>query len=757
MNLLFINNLITNDVVKRNINQAITTYQMNTNVHNSVNNLLHLMILVSAVIVVMIIIRKLYMKYTISGRLYAQNLKDKKQKIDSISLLYNVANDTDDQMVSASKETSKYTNSLSNRMIKIKPIIKFVRPFKCKFRVNEGLEFISANDNFYKLYNVTNKNEFARHYYYVSQTKNGKVVPSIPKDSIKNLLHKKIDPSKNYAIGLYDIFDIPAKDFSVITDIIKSKSYLNNEDKIVISGTMDLKDLAQYINITVSYDISIRSETDDNNEDIVVLLVAFNIKTITPRINHDIDLSIFNNYNYKQVIRNTILNLKIPMFFINKKGISFINKCTYDWLDLPYNNINNDVIDVNETKFIINKIDPEIMQVIENMVSGNTKLKTFYKEVVLDKKIKDIDDSIHMKESSKSVIIHIEPFEDDKGEIHIMCCLTDSYPIHKYIIHNEENCILLKLSEDSNTKDITEVQFIGNTFTMKKYNYSSEILQHNQENNPPMVTDKDLLKLINNSEIITYVNELNDKYHILKSFFTNTDMISFGRIHLKSKEIIACNDSFEELLRFDDNKDSYITIINKIISSVSDHNNIVNGQSNLYCYNIHYKTHQLKVLFTYNQTNNTVDIVFLDKQNRRFFSNDSMDFLDSLYETSDLPIVVVDKKCDIIKSNTIFKKMFFNDGADVINNKISLLSLVPDVDKRKIHRAISSAIKFNSVNHNDTIRMITKDGITNECIFKCIKSYSKIGETEIVTITIFPINNNIKIVKKGEDAVDASN
>ena len=123
--------------------------------------------------------------------------------------------------------------------------------------------------------------------------------------------------------------------------------------------------------------------------------------------------------------------------------------------------------------------------------------------------------------------------------------------------------------------------------------------------------------------------------------------------------------------------------------------------------------------------------------------------LDSLYQTSDLPIVTVDKKSVVITSNRIFDDMFVS--ADMISNKkLSLLSLVPKKDKRKVSKAITDAIKFNSVNHNDTITMITKTGDFSTCIMKCIKSYSKIGNQEVVTISIFPIDD---IFEKKEDEV----
>lgn len=756
---------------------------MHAHLYISVNDLLQLMAVVGVVILVLIIIRNLYMKFTVDGQMYTDSLNNKTNDYESVlktlestvarkswmDLFGNELSDNGSPTLLSKDSPPSDIKIKQVPLSKYKPVIKYIRPFKCRFRIDEGLEFLSANDNFYNLYNVTDRKELARHYYYVSQSKSGKIVASVPNDSIKQLLHKNVDPSEEYAVSLYEIFDIPIDEFTAIIDIARNKNYDYDQDKVIASGIMELKDLAQYINVSVTYDITIEHDTDvSTGHTINVLVVAFNIKTIQPKINYQLDLSMFNNSNYKEVVRNTLLNLKIPVFFINKSGIKFINKCTYDWLDLPYNNIDDDATSNLDSSYesITDKIDPSITKIVKDMLDGTLRLKTYYEEITLAKKTKDFDDSIHIKEPTKNILVHIEPFEDDKGEIQLLCTLTDSYPIHKYIVHNEDNAALLKLSDDSGTNDITEVQFIGNNFTIKKYNYSSELLKSDKKNN--RLSDKDLLKLIHNSEIITYVNDLNDKYQFQRTFFGNTDMVSFGRIDLKTKEILAYNNSFEELLRFDNSKNIYIGIINRV---VDDYNNTdSNNLRNFYNYDIHYKTHQVRVVFTYNYTMNALDIVFVNRQTREFLSNDSVNLLNSLYETSDLPIVSVDKKSNIVTYNMAFKDLFLSDD----NDNVSLLSLIPETDKRKVSRAISDAIKFNSINHNDTIHMITKDGTTSNYTFKCIKSYSKVGPTDIVTITIFPIEESItssivdntiitsnnsdsnKIVKKEDDAVDAS-
>ena len=287
---------------------------MHAHLYTSVNDLLQLMAVVGVVILVLIIIRNLYMKFTVDGQMYADSLNNKTNDYESVlktlestvarkswmDLFGNELSDNGSPTLLSKDSPPSDIKIKQVPLSKYKPVIKYIRPFKCRFRIDEGLEFLSANDNFYNLYNVTDRKELARHYYYVSQSKSGKIVASVPNDSIKQLLHKKVDPSEEYAVSLYEIFDIPIDEFTAIIDIARNKNYDYDQDKVIASGIMELKDLAQYINVFVTYDITIEHDTDvSTGHTINVLVVAFNIKTIQPKINYQLDLSMFNNSNHK--------------------------------------------------------------------------------------------------------------------------------------------------------------------------------------------------------------------------------------------------------------------------------------------------------------------------------------------------------------------------------------------------------------------------------------------------------------------------
>ena len=64
-----------------------------------------------------------------------------------------------------------------------------------------------------------------------------------------------------------------------------------------------------------------------------------------------------------------------------------------------------------------------------------------------------------------------------------------------------------------------------------------------------------------NPALSEFINDLSSYNELLKAMFVNTQNISFGRVNLKSKQVIVSNNLFEELLRYDSQKERYIKIV----------------------------------------------------------------------------------------------------------------------------------------------------------------------------------------------------
>lgn len=420
------------------------------------------------------------------------------------------------------------------------------------------------------------------------------------------------------------------------------------------------------------------------------LIVNFNINKIVPLFMPGIGSNRMQAYPNKDIIQSLLISLPYPFFIIDKDGVKFCNKCACDWLNIPYNkSIKQDQKASIERIFSI--IDEDLPHEILQVYNSDS-MEYIFNSYILNLEgdsIIDIERNLSIVKTPKEVMLQCIPYNNVDNERELVITLYNASMFKEYM----------------------------------------NMMRFDDKDNK---VNKEMDKMIDK---LMLINKL------FKTFFKNTDMISFARIDLTTKDIVVCNKSFEELIKFDDNKDKYLSVIYSIIDDYDPDTEKIN---NFYVYDINYADRELKVVYTYSP-DKVMDVIFIERNVRQFVSNHSLDLLGSLYETSDLPIIVVDKTGRIIRANSKFVYFFMDNCEDVNIKQISdmnlnLLNYVPSTERNKVKRAIYDAIKYNSYAFNDSIIMSVKDinQQYHQCKLSCIKTYGKVNENEFITITIFP-------------------
>ena len=493
--------------------------------------------------------------------------------------------------------------------------------------------------------------------------------------------HNKKEKNLENPIYFSDLFFVNKTQYNRVVNILKETGTIN-ENNLKI----ELNSYIKNINIKLIYDLFV---DNDNNR----MVMRFDIYKIGPKKNFKIE-SAENANMYNELIHNIVLDLQFPIIIINLDGIKFINKCACDWFNLPYFDEGcNNVISFND---IFKYIDYKLVDVIKDMLK-NSNSDGFYGEYYLDAENDDLkynsQSKLEFKNIPSEIVIKMVPFINIDNTKEVFITMYKANIIHSYIAKN--------------LSDLTSSNYIINRC---------------------------------DPQISKYINQLSNYNNFFKNFFKNTQVVSFGRIDINNKKIIICNELFENLIKYDKYKERYIQLVEDIVSEYQS--NGIEREDNLYIYDVIYTDKATKIIYTFG--NNIVDIILIENYFSEYLSNHSMKLLCKIYDTSDRPIIIINKKTIILSYNKVFDKMYINNNKKQIKDddmtSLSLLDFIPESDKNKVKRAISDTIKFNSYNLKDTITLIdfnSKD--KHECKIQCLKTYGKIGEEEFITITFFPI------------------
>lgn len=637
-----------------------------------------IIIIIISIIIILKIIQYFYTKYSIQGQQWLIE-KNKDKEYDLFIKDYIVENETksNDTVEQNTDIINKFSNTIKNLNHQI-----------------DYIESINKNDSIDYIFNMECKFSIEEPYKLLYASNN--FLKLLGTNSIGELQRK------------YQITDHLKNNYTNNTNNSITLSSLANEDYTNIHYVITFKDLFKVTNteyqkiteiiknnhnntlLTIIENGRIELQTNipslyvkllynlyvQNNE----LIIKFCIYKLLSKVNPLVDN--VNTSLYKDVMNNLIMDLPFPFVFVNKNGLKFINKTACDWFNIPYNKIetlqgNNE--NQLSIEYLFDRIDKNLTELIKKAFLTNEIDDGFYKKYTLDDlKISLEQSDITLDNIPNEIIVQCKPFLNfsNKKELFITIQNADIF----YSFLNSQNII------DENEKE------------RNKY--------------------------------IESISKYNDFF---KSFFSNIHNISFGRINLKDRHIIICNKLFEDLIRYDNKKECYCKIIDYIVDACKDHTD-----NNFYTHDVMYKDKIIEILYTY--TFEYVDILILENFTESYGSSNSINLLKNVYNTSDLPIIIVDKNATIIFANNVFAKHYDYNPKQISEHKvdsISLLDLVPELDKRKVKRAISDAIKFNSYNLKDIITLMTKDK-KYQCKLLCIKTYGKIESEEFITITIFP-------------------
>ena len=631
--------------------------------------------LIIPIIVIGFTIRYFYLRYTKNGKRFVkdkQNTVKIKNRLPLLDIDSDNTKELVDRLLKLSNSNNNYTNlinSISSQKtdnIQTSDVDKISdKTMMCKFSLC-SLMLLSVSDSFLTFNNVNSFDELVCKYSKRNNIRKLKGMPLNTNDIID------IESKQNCSIVLQDVFEIDKMLFDQIIKMIQTNTTTSKFQNIRLKLSVDILSISIY----TLCDFIIDGDC---------LIVEFKIEKILPKISattDNIDIT-----NYKSAIRNISIDIEYPILIVDDSGITFMNKCTCDWFNIPYNEINtiqNSEMTVSTFDDIFSIIDDSLPSLIRSTLNDSNSIG-FYLECIIKESSKTVG-SLTLSNVPSEVIVHAIPFTSD----------------------NQRKLIIT----------------IQNTVAMHEYM---------NKNNKSKLYDTDT------SNFISKIMSLNEGF---KGFFCNTHMVSFGRIDVNTKNILLCNDSFEELITYDSQKDRYRSIINNIISNYKTN---IESEVNFYFYTINYSDKETNVIYSYDS--NIVDIVFIDRHNRSFLSNNSMDLLNDFYQTSDLPIVIVDKTAHILKCNKCFENQFISKSSTkqiTENKRINFLDMVPQKERNKVKRAIYDAIKFNSYNLNDVIIMNQKNNTNESCALSCIKTYSKINNEEFITITIFPNSKGVE-------------
>lgn len=638
-----------------------------------------ILIIIIGIIIILKIIQYFYVKYSVYGQQWLVD-KKKDKEYDSLVENYIVENETESVDIIKHNENiiDKFNSTIENinqqidymeSLNKEDSSNNYVFNMECKFSIDEPYKLLHASENFLKLLGTNSIGELQRKYQIKDHLKSNSNNNGNNLLTLSSLMDDYNNSNINYILTFKDLFKITNTEYQKVSEVIKNNPGMSLT--IIRNGRIELQTNIPTLYVKLLYNLYIQ-----NNE----LIMKFCVYKLLPKVNPLVDN--VNTSLYKDVTNNLIMDLPFPFVFVNKNGLKFINKTACDWFNIPYNKIET-LQENNESQltieYLFDRVDKKLTELIKNAFSTNDIDDGFYKKYTIDDLKVTLEQSdITLKNIPNEIIVQCKPF--------------------------------LNLS---NKKELFIT--IQNADIFYSFLNSQDVIQENE---------------IERNKYIESISKYNDFF---KSFFSNIQTVSFGRVNLKDKSIIICNELFEDLIRYDNKKDRYCKIIDYIVSSYNDHTD-----KNFYTYDIMYKDKIIEVLYTY--TTEYVDILILENFTKSYGSSNSINLLENIYNTSDLPIIIVNKNAEIIFANKIFKKHYDYDPKQISEQKvdsISLLDLVPELDKRKIKRAIFDAIKFNSYNLKDTITLMTKEK-KYQCKLLCIKTYGKIESEEFITITIFP-------------------
>ena len=635
-------------------------------------------VIIISIVIILKIIQYFYIKYSDRGKEWKNN-KRKTKEYDSLIESYIIENKIDvDHMNSHNDIIHQFNDSIQNLNNQIDYIEAFNKEdstntyifnMECKFSINESYKLLYASENFLKLLGTNTIEELQNKYQIADYLKNNSNINTNNSIILSSMIHS--NNNSQYTITFKDLFKVTSIEYQKIAEVIKNNPYNPTPLTIIKDGRIELQANIPTIYVKLLYDLYVQ-----NNQ----LIMKFCVYKLLPKADPLIDN--VNTSLYKDVMNNLIIDLPFPFVFINKNGIKFINKTACDWFNIPYNKIetlqNNNENQLS-IEYIFDRINKNLTKLIKDTLITNEIDNGFYKKYTLnDLKITLEHSNITLGNIPNEIIVYCKPFLNYNNKKELFITIQDADIFYSFL-------------------------------------NSQDIIQENE---------------IEKNKYIESISKYNDFF---KGFFSNINTISFGRVNLKDRNIIVCNELFENLLRYDNKKERYCKIIDYIVNAYKDHTN-----NNFYTYDIMYKDKIIEVLYTY--TSEYVDILILENFTESYGSSNSINLLENIYNTSDLPIIIVNKNTKIIFANKIFEKHYDYDPKQISEQKVdsvSLLDLVPELDKRKIKRAISDAIKFNSYNLKDTITLMTKEK-KYQCKLLCIKTYGKIESEEFITITIFP-------------------